>query len=60
MNANIVCHQSQTGWEISDILRQLAVAFWDYYSYLEKLVKIARVKYSDTTSWRINGRNYVA
>ena len=23
MNANIVCHQSQTGWKISDILRFL-------------------------------------
>ena len=46
--------------EIIGILRQLAVAFGDYYTYLEKLVKLARVKYSDTTSWRINGRNYVA
>lgn len=42
------------------ILRQLAAAFGDYYVYLEKIVKLARVKYSDTTSWRINGRNYVA
>src|SRR3989338_10451035 len=46
--------------EIIGILRQLVVAFGDYYSYLKKLVKLARVKYSDTTSWRINGRNYVA
>jgi transposase len=46
--------------EIIGILRQLVVAFGDYYSYLEKLVKLARVKYSDTTSWRINGKNYVA
>jgi len=46
--------------EIIGILRQLVVAFGNYYSYLEKLVKLARIKYSDTTSWRINGRNYVA
>ena len=46
--------------EIIGILRQLVVAFGDYYSYLEKLVKVARIKYSDTTSWRINGKNYVA
>ncbi len=46
--------------EVIGILRQLVVAFGDYYSYLETLVKIARVKHSDTTSWRINGRNYVA
>ena len=46
--------------EIIGILRQLVVAFGDYYSYLEKLVKLARIKHSDTTSWRINGKNYVA
>ena len=46
--------------EIIGILRQLIVAFGDYYSYLEQLVKLARIKHSDTTSWRINGRNYVA
>ena len=46
--------------EIIGILRQLVVAFGDYYSYLERLVKLARIKHSDTTSWRINGKNYVA
>jgi len=46
--------------EIIGILRQLIVAFGDYYSYLEQLVKLARVKHSDTTSWRINGKSYVA
>ena len=46
--------------EIIGILRQLVVAFGDYYSYLEKIVKFARIKHSDTTSWRINGKNYVA
>jgi transposase len=46
--------------EVIVILRQLVVAFGDYYSYLEKIVKLARVKHSDTTSWRVNGKNYVA
>jgi len=46
--------------EIVVILRQLTVAFGKYYSYLEKLVKLARVKYTDTTSWRINSKNYFA
>jgi len=46
--------------EIVSILRKLVIAFGDYYVSLEKLVKLARVKYSDTTSWRVNGRNYVA
>ncbi len=46
--------------EIINILRQLAIAFGDYYIYLEKIVKIARVKHSDTTSWRVNGKNYFA
>ena len=46
--------------EIVVILKQLVVAFGDYYSSLEKLVRLARIKHSDTTSWRINGRSYVA
>jgi len=46
--------------EIVLILRQLVVAFGDYYSHLEKIVKLARIKHSDTTSWRINGKNYFA
>lgn len=46
--------------EISGILRQLVVAFGDYYTYLEKIVKFARVKHTDSTSWRINGKNYFA
>ena len=46
--------------EIIGILKQLVVAFGDYYLYLENLVKLARIKHSDTTSWRINGKNYVA
>ncbi len=46
--------------EIIGILRQLVIAFGDYYTQLEKLVKLARVKHTDTTSWRINGKNYHA
>lgn len=46
--------------EIVVILRQLANYFGDYYSYLEKLVKLARVKHSDTTGWRVDGKNYFA
>lgn len=46
--------------EIIVILRQLANAFGDYYSYLEKIVKLARVKHTDSTGWRINGKNYFA
>ena len=46
--------------EVIVILKQLAGAFGDYYSHLEKLVKLARVKHSDTTGWRVSGRNYYA
>jgi len=42
------------------VLRQLAREFGDYYAYLEKIVKIARVKHTDSTSWRIAGKNYFA
>ena len=46
--------------EIIGILKQLVIAFGDHYSYLEKIVKLARVKHTDSTSWRINGKNYFA
>lgn len=46
--------------EIVVVLRQLTNAFGDYYVHLEKLVKLARIKSTDTTSWRINGKNYFA
>lgn len=46
--------------EIVGVLRQLVIAFGEHYSALEKLVKIARVKYTDSTGWRINGKNYFA
>jgi transposase len=42
------------------VLKQLAREFGDYYAYLEKIVKVARVKHTDTTSWRIAGNNYFA
>ena len=42
------------------ILRQLAREFGDYYAYLEKIVKLARVKHTDSTSWRVDGKNYFA
>lgn len=46
--------------EIVVILRQLVVAFGDYYIHLEKIVKFARVKHTDSTSWRVDGKNYFA
>jgi transposase len=46
--------------EICHILKQLANEFGDYYAWLEKVVRLARVKHTDTTSWRINGKNYFA
>jgi len=46
--------------EIPYILTQLAREYGDYYTHLEKLVRAARVKYSDSTSWRIKGKNYTA
>lgn len=42
------------------VLKQLAREFGDYYANLEKIVKIARVKHTDSTSWRIAGKNYFA
>lgn len=46
--------------EIVHILKQLVIAFGSYYSSLEKMVKIARVKHTDSTTWRVNGKNYFA
>ena len=46
--------------EIPHILTQLAREYGNYYAHLEKLVRAARVKYTDSTSWRIKGKNYVA
>lgn len=46
--------------EIVGVLRQLVIAFGEHYSTLEKIVKLARVKHTDSTGWRINGKNYFA
>ncbi|MFH1510049.1 MAG: IS66 family transposase [Candidatus Woesearchaeota archaeon] len=46
--------------EIPNILRQLAREYGDYYCHLEKLIKLARVKYTDSTGWRIKGKKATA
>jgi len=46
--------------EIVHILKQLVIAFGPYYSELEKMVRVARVKHTDSTGWRVNGKNYFA
>lgn len=46
--------------EIVHILKQLVIAFGSYYSELETMVRIARVKHTDSTGWRVNGKNYFA
>ncbi len=43
---------------VTHTLKLLAKEFGDYYSYLENSVKFARVKHTDSTSWRIKGNNY--
>lgn len=42
------------------VLKQLAREFGDYYAYLERIIKLARVKHTDSTSWRIAGTNFFA
>src|SRR3989344_2142276 len=46
--------------ELILISHQLALAFGPYYKNLERLLKLARVKHSDTTSWRTEAKNYTA
>ncbi len=46
--------------EIVHILKQLVIAFGPYYSELEKMVRVARLKHTDSTTWRVNGKNYFA
>ena len=46
--------------EIVHILKQLVIAFGPYYSQLETMVRVARVKHTDSTGWRVNGKNYFA
>jgi transposase len=64
---NKVCEFLQTMYNLSmsegevvHILKQLVIAFGPYYSELEKMVRAARVKHTDSTSWRVNGKNYFA
>ncbi|MFH1638363.1 MAG: IS66 family transposase [Candidatus Woesearchaeota archaeon] len=53
-----MCGVSISGGEIPGILKQLALVFGDYYAHLEKMLRLARVKHTDTTSWRVSGKNY--
>ena len=46
--------------QIINVLRQLANTFGPHYATLETLLRHARVKHTDSTSWRINGKNYFA
>jgi len=46
--------------EVICIMKQLVLAFGNYYEWLEKVVKFSRVKHTDTTSWSINGKKYYA
>lgn len=46
--------------EIYCILKQLSKLFGNYYKELEKLLRLKKVKHTDSTSWRINGKNYNA
>jgi transposase len=43
---------------VTNTLKRLSIEFGDYYSHLEKMVKFAKVKHTDSTSWRIKGDNY--
>lgn len=43
---------------VTNTLKLLANEFGDYYLHLEKIVKLARVKHTDSTSWRVKGNNY--
>ena len=51
-------HISEGG--IVVVLRQLVKAFGPHYTQLEKVLKLARVKHTDSTGWRVNGKNYFA
>ena len=43
---------------VTNTLKRLSTEFGDYYAHLEKIVKLAKVKHTDSTSWRIKGNNY--
>lgn len=55
-----MCNLTISEGEIVHILKQLVIAFGPYYSELEKMVQVARVKHTDSTGWRVNGKNYFA
>ncbi|MBI5475701.1 MAG: IS66 family transposase, partial [Ignavibacteriales bacterium] len=44
--------------EVIKILEQMADALGPYYETLKQKIKDARVKHSDETGWRVNGKNY--
>ncbi len=46
--------------EIAMILTQLKRAYQGYYDMLENIMRTARIKHTDSTSWRINGKSYYA
>lgn len=55
-----ICNLKISEGEIILIGHQLAKAFGPYYKTLEILLKLARVKHSDITSWRTEAKNYSA
>lgn len=55
-----VCNIDIGRGEITLILQQLARAYGPHYHTLTKIVRAARVKYTDTTSWRTDAKNYAA
>lgn len=55
-----MCGVRLSGGEIILICHQLARSYGPYYKKLERLLKFCKVKHSDTTSWRTNGKNYTA
>ena len=55
-----MCNLNISEGEIILIGHQLAEAFGPYYKTLESLLKLAKVKHSDITSWRTEAKNYSA
>ena len=55
-----LCQLTVSEGEIIHMCNQLARAFGNYYKALEQLLKFCKVKHSDTTSWRTNGKNHTA
>ena len=42
------------------VLNQLTRAFGTYEKYLVRLLKMSKIKYTDSTGWRVAGKNYYA